>query len=165
MKRFEISYNPYNNRIHFRVAIPIDEESVSDWRDLQAESGFMEFQNAECVFENIVEKILRLINCYINTTESLEIVFKGTCEDFETLQNAIYACNNPSSKKITCTHSEEYLSSNTALERLKRLFSKAEGDFNYYFATYPDNNGISEGYINYKNAVKSEIPVYALQMT
>lgn len=159
MKRFEISYNPYNNRMHFRVAIPIDEESVSDWRELQAESSFMEFQNVECIFENNVDKILGLINCYINTTEALEIVFKGTKEDFDTLQNAVYTCSDPNAGKIICKHAEVYLSSSTALERLKRYFSKIEKDFNYFFATYPDNNGISERYINFKDAIKPEIPV------
>ena len=159
MKRFEISYNPYNNRIHFRVAIPIDEENVSDWRELQAESGFMEFQNEECVFENIVDKILRLVNCYINTTESLEIVFKGTTEDFEVLQNAVYSCMVPNARKITCTHADVYLSSNTALERITRAFSKVEKDFNYYFSTYPNNNEINENYLKYKETVKPEIPV------
>lgn len=159
MKRFEISYNPYNNRMHFRIAIPIDEESVSDWRELQAESSFMEFQNVECIFENNVDKILGLINCYINTTEALEIVFKGTKEDFDTLQNAVYTCSDPNAGKIICKHAEVYLSSSTALERLKRYFSKIEKDFNYFFATYPDNNGISERYINFKDAIKPEIPV------
>lgn len=159
MKRFEISYNPYSNRIHFRVAVPIDEESVSDWRGLQAESNFMEYQNSEIVFENNVGRILSLINNYINTTESLEIVFNGTTEDFETLQNAVYACSDPRARKITCTHKDVYLSSKTALERIKLAFSKIEKDFDYYFTSYQVDAGISEDYIRYKDVVKPEIPV------
>ena len=95
MKRFEISYNPYSNRIHFRVAIPVDEESVTDWRELPPESSFVEYQNNECIFENNAERILELINQYINTTEFLEIVFKGTEEDFNILQNKLNSCSDP----------------------------------------------------------------------
>ncbi|WP_034449376.1 hypothetical protein [Butyrivibrio sp. AE2032] len=159
MKRFEITYNPYSNRIHFRVAIPIDEEHVSEWCELQAESCFMEYQNSEIVFENDISRILVLINKYINTTEFLEIVFRGTAEDFETLQNTVFACRESNAKRITCTHAEVYLSSAIALERLKKAFSKVENDFKYYFVNYPYDNGIMDLYIRYKDVVKPEIPV------
>ena len=160
MKRFEISYNPYNNKMHFRVAIPIDEENVSDWNDLLPESSFIEFQNRDCVFENCIVKILELINNYINTTEYLEIVFKGTSEDFEALQNAVYASRNIRSKKITCTHSEIMLSSNTALERLKRSFSKVENEFDEYLKSdEPDKKDIGDAVDEYLETVKSEIPI------
>ena len=160
MKRFEISYNPYNNRMHFRVAVPVDEESIPDWRELLPESIFSEYQNNECIFENSVENILYLINKYINTTEILELVFKGTAEDFDILQNAVYACADKGAKRITCTHSEVYLSPKTALERIKRSYSKVENEFDFYFNTFEtDTNNINEDLICYKDAVKQDIPI------
>lgn len=166
MKRFEISYNPYNNKIHFRVAIPIDEENVSDWNDLLPESSFIEFQNRDCVFEDCIEKIIRLINTYINTTEYLEIVFKGTSEDFEVLQNAVYASRDSRSKRITCTHSEIVLSSNTALERLKRSFSKVENEFDEYLESdEPDKKDVGDAVERYLETVMPEIPICVIGPT
>ena len=160
MKRFEISYNPYSNRIHFRVAIPVDEETVLDWRELPPESSFVEFQNEECIFENNVETILALINNYINTTEYLEIAFRGTAEDFNILQNAVFACPDPKAKNITCIHVDTYLSPNVALERLKRAFSKIEHEFDDYLDSREDDDKeIHDSVISYLETVDTEIPI------
>ncbi len=160
MKRFEISYNPYSNRIHFRVAIPVDEESVTDWRELPPESSFVEYQNNECIFENNAERILELINQYINTTEFLEIVFKGTEEDFNILQNKLNSCSDPRAKRITCTHAEIYISSKVALERLKKSFSKIEHEFDDYFGSdEADKKEIGDAIANYIETVSPEIQV------
>ena len=159
MKRFEISYNPYSNRIHFRVAVPIDEESVSDWRELPSESIFVDYQNDKCVFEYCVERLLNLINKYINTTERLEILFKGTSEDFQILENAVRDCNDPGAKKITCIHSEVYQSSDISLERIKDAFAQIERDFEYYYSNYEVDGEINDAYLGYKETVKPEIPI------
>ncbi len=160
MKRFEISYNPYTNRIHFRVAIPVDEESVTDWQELLPESSFMDYQNEECIFEDNANRILDLINNYINTTEHLEIVFKGTTEDFDILQNAVYVCSDSRAKRISCIHTETYLSSGVALERLKRAFSRAEPEFDWYFdSDEADKKEISDAVCKYKETVNPEIQI------
>ena len=160
MKRFEISYNPYSNKIHFRVAEPVEEPCEPKWRDLPPESSFVEYQNDECIFENCVEQILNLINKYINTTESLEIIFKGTAEDFDVLQNTIFACSDPRVKKITCIHAETCASSDVVLERLKRAYSNVENDLAFVLNFETDNiKEIDSAVRAYKDTVKQEIAI------
>lgn len=160
MKRFEISYNPYINRIHFRVAEPVDENIASEWSELPPESNFMEFQNEKCIFENCVERILYKINNYINTTDSLEIVFIGTVEDYEVLQNSVYKCTDPKARNITCVHLKSYPSSTAALDSIKRSFSKIKKEFDDYIdSDEPDKKEIGDAVMKYQDTVKPEIPI------
>ena len=160
MKRFEISYNPYSNKIHFRVAEPVEEPCEPKWRELPPESSFVEYQNDECIFENCVDQILNLINKYINTTESLEIIFKGTVEDFDVLRKAIFACSDPRAKKITCTHAKTVMSSDIVLERLKRAYSNVENEFAFVLNAETDDRGeIVSAVRAYKDTVKQEIAI------
>ena len=160
MKRFEISYNPYSNKIHFRVAEPTDGNTTSEWEELPPTSNFMEFQNEKCIFENCVERILDKINNYINTTDELELVFIGTVEDFDVLQNTVYACSDPRAKKISCVHLNVYPSASTALTSIKRSFSRIKEEFDDYIdSDERDKKEIGEAVMKYMDTVKPEIPI------
>ena len=160
MKRFKITYNPYTNRINFKVAETTEDNSGSKWIDLPSESHFMEFQKEKCIFENCVERILTLINTYINTTDSLELVFTGTDEDFEVLQRTVYSSQDPRSKNITCLHLEIYPSASTALTSIKKSFSRIKKEFDDYInSDDPDKKEIGDAVMKYMDTVKPEIPV------
>ncbi len=160
MKRFKMTYNPYTNRICFKVAETTDDNGASIWNDLPNESRFMEFQNEKCVFENCVERILTLINTYINTTDSLEIVFVGTIEDFDVLQNAVFSSQDPRAKSISCLHLKTYPSASTALSSIKRSFSKIKKEFDDYIdSDDADKKEIGDAVMKYMDTVKPEIPI------
>ena len=81
MKRFEIRYNPFSNRIHFRQENNIDGSDSVEWIELENDSSFLKYQNRRCIFENCAEDIVELINRFINTSDALVIEFIGTEED------------------------------------------------------------------------------------
>ena len=160
MKRFKITYNPYTNKIDFKVAETTEDNNATKWSNLPSESSFMEFQNAKCVFENCVERILSLINKYINTTDSLEIVFVGTTEDFNVLRNAVYACPDPKAKNITCLHFEIYPSASDSLTSIKQSFTRIKTEFDDYIQSEdPSKKEIGEAVMKYMDTVKPEIPI------
>ena len=55
MKRFEIRYNPYSNRIHFRQKNNIDDSDSVEWIELENDSSFLKYQNRRCIFENCAD--------------------------------------------------------------------------------------------------------------
>ena len=57
MKRFEIRYNPFSNRIHFRQENNIDGSDSVEWIELENDSSFLKYQNRRCIFENCAEDI------------------------------------------------------------------------------------------------------------
>ena len=164
MKKFEIKYNPYSNRIHFRQAVVKNDSSSVEWAEIEKDSSFLRYQNQRCIFENCVEEIIDLINKFINTSGELEIDFIGTDEDFRVLKTAIAIDNNPKSKGIICNSSERYISSPDALDKIKNAYDQIKTEFDDYI----DNSALNENddraeigreILKFQETVKAEIPV------
>ena len=164
MKRFEILYNPYTNRIHFRQAVVSGENQEPKWSEIESDSSFLKYQGRRCIFENCVEEILDLINKFINTTGDLEIDFIGTDEDFGVLRTAVLRDKNPKSKGIVCECRERYLSSADALKSIKDAYEQIKTEFDDYI----DNSSMDEDderaeigrtIVKFRDTVKAEIPV------
>lgn len=124
MKRFEILYNPYINRIHFRQELAKEGSDEYEWSEIESDSQLHKFQRTRCIFENCVEEILDLINKYFNTSGELTIEFIGTDEDFGVLRLAVERSNNPKSKGIICESAERYPSSSDALEKIRGAYEQ-----------------------------------------
>ena len=164
MKKFEILYNPYTNRIHFRQAVVSNESQDLEWAEIESDSSFLKYQGRRCIFENCVEEILDLINKFINTTGNLEIDFIGTDEDFGVLRTAVLRDKNPKSMGIVCECVERYLSSADALKTIKDAYEQIKTEFDDYI----DNSSMDEDderaeigrtNVKFRDTVKAEIPV------
>lgn len=163
-KKFEISYNPYINRIHLRQALVKKGTDELEWAEIESDSSFQKFQGRRCIFENCVEEILDLINKFINTTGELVIEFIGTVEDFEVLLFAVERSVNPKSKGISCEIKERYLSSSDALVKIRNAYNQIKNEFDDYL----DNDTLDEddertvigkAIIKFQDTVRAEIPV------
>lgn len=164
MKRFEILYNPYINRIHFRQELAKEGSDDYEWAEIESDSRLHKFQGTRCIFENCIEEILDLINKYFNTTGELTIEFIGTDEDFVVLRMAVERSDNPKSKGITCTISERYPSSSDALKKICSAYEQIKTEFYDYI----DNDELDENderavigraVAKFQDTVKAEIPV------
>ena len=142
MKRFEILYNPYNNRIHFRQELAKEDSDDYEWAEIESDSQLHKFQGSRCIFENCVEEILDLINKYFNTSGELAIEFIGTDEDFGVLKLAIERSDNPKSKGIITEISEQYPSSSDALKKIRGAYEQIKTEFDDYI----DNDFIEKLY-------------------
>jgi len=129
MKRFEIRYNPYNNRIKFRQGIVNVDSDSFEWAELEGDSSFLKFQKHRCIFENCVEEIIELINQFINTSGELAIEFIGTDEDFGVLKTAIACSKEEKSKGITCECTHRYLSANEVIARIREAYEQIKSEF------------------------------------
>ena len=132
MKRFEIRYNPFSNRIHFRQENNIDGSDSVEWIELENDSSFLKYQNRRCIFENCAEDIVELINRFINTSDALVIEFIGTEEDFDALRIAIMRDSDPKSRNISCAHKERYPSSSDVLSKIRGAYEQIKTEFDDY---------------------------------
>ena len=164
MKRFEIRYNPFSNRIHFRQENNIDGSDSVEWIELENDSSFLKYQNRRCIFENCAEDIVELINRFINTSDALVIEFIGTEEDFDALRIAIMRDSDPKSRNISCAHKERYPSSSDVLSKIRGAYEQIKTEFDDYI----DNDDLSEdddrtvigkAITKFQETVKAEIPV------
>lgn len=164
MKRFEILYNPYINRIHFRQELAKEGSDEYEWAEIESDSQLHKFQGTRCIFENCVEEILDLINKYFNTSGELTIEFVGTDEDFGVLRLAVERSDNPKSKGIICESKERYPSSSDALGKIRGAYEQIKTEFDDYI----DNDELDEDderavigqtITKFQDTVKAEIPV------
>lgn len=164
MKRFEILYNPYINRIHFRQELAKEGSDEYEWAEIESDSQLHKFQGTRCIFENCVEEILDLINKYFNTSGELTIEFIGTDEDFGVLRLAVERSDNPKSKGIICESEERYPSSSDALGKIRGAYEQIKTEFDDYI----DNDELDEdderavigqAITKFQDTVKAEIPV------
>lgn len=164
MKKFEILYNPYNNRIHFKQAFSKADSDDIEWRELDSESSFQKYQMRRCIFENCVEEIIELINKYINTSDELEIDFIGTDVDFGVLKCAVAKSADSKSKGITCECIERYLSSEEILNKIRDAYQKIEGEFSDYLnntelAADDDRVIVAKEISRFQETVNEDIPI------
>jgi predicted GTPase len=164
MKRIEISYNPYTNRIHFRQELTKDGSEEPFLAEIESDSQLLKFQRNRCIFENCVEEILDIINKYFNTSGSLTIDFLGTAEDFTVLKAAIAHSENPKSKGIVCDLVDRYSSSSDALQTIRDSYEKIKSEFIDYIENDDldkDDERVIIGHSieKFQDAVRAEIPV------
>ena len=164
MKRFEILYNPYNNRIHFRQELAKEDSDDYEWAEIESDSQLHKFQGTRCIFENCVEEILDLINKYFNTAGELTIEFIGTDEDYGVLKLAIERSDNPKSKGIITEISEQYPSSSDALKKIRGAYEQIKTEFDDYIDNDEldvddDRAVIGRTITKFQDTVRAEIPV------
>ena len=164
MKRFEILYNPYNNRIHFRQELAKEDSDDYEWAEIESDSQLHKFQGTRCIFENCVEEILDLINKYFNTAGELTIEFIGTDEDYGVLKLAIERSDNPKSKGIITEISEQYPSSSDALKKIRGAYEQIKTEFDDYIDNDEldvddDRTVIGRTITKFQDTVRAEIPV------
>lgn len=164
MKRFEITYNPYSNEIHFRQALGKEGSEDYEWTEIESDSSFLKFQKQRCIFESCAEEILDCINKYINTSGELIIDFNGTDEDFGVLQLTVKKDKDPKSKGITCEINERYPSASDVLNKIRDSYDQIKSEFDDYI----DNDRLNEederriignAVSKFQETVRAEIPV------
>lgn len=164
MKRFEIRYNPFNNRIHFREWKQREDSELFDWTEMDNDSSFLKYQSGRCIFENCAEDIIELINRFINASDALVIEFIGTDEDFEALNISVERDQDPKSSNISCEHRERYPSSSEVLSKIRGAYEKIKSEFDDYIdnddlAEDDDRVVIGKAITKFQETVKAEIPV------
>lgn len=164
MKSFQIIYNPYTNRIHFRQASSTSGEGSLKWSEIESDSSFLRFQKHRCIFENCAEEILDLINRYINSSGELRIDFIGTVEDFAVLKYAVAKSEDPRANGIVCNHVEVYPSSGDALSSIKSAYDRIKAEFDDYIDNEEldeddERSIIGQSVIKFQETVSEEIPV------
>lgn len=161
MNRFEILYNPYNNKLHFRWAEG-NNVMEPEWEELAEESKLIKYQNKCGILENCIDEIIDLLNSRGYAKGGLVIEFIGTREDYEVLQNAIQH-----ETKIECKHKETYVSAEESLNKLKECYERIEKEF----YEYTHDNGFSEDderveiqkiVSKYQETVDEFIPVFVI---
>ena len=146
----KIVCNPYIQKIEY---YRWDLEN-NNWTGFSCESPFSTREFTEAVLWNKAYEIIDNMNTYYNTGNvGLDIIFEGTSDDFNFLNNVIdrYWINS----NITIIKSNIYLRS---AEEVKKKIEDIFNDMKTIFNKYPDND-ISKLINQYTETVTTTIPI------
>ena len=154
--QFRIEYNPYHQTIKYAYK----SGSADTWQSLDTGSPLIDNEKYQsAVLINVLDEIIPIIhNSYNFNSAGLEIVFCGTDDDFDDLQEAVkrfcgsYTDNNP----IWCVRlaDEWYAPADEIIPGVEKVFSELKETF-----TQQGDDALHQLLANYQEAVSPIVPI------
>lgn len=153
-EKIKIIYNPYAQKAAYK------RWSNGAWIDLGSNSQLNseQYQNNITLQNRGIDIVRQILEDYDDGTIGVNLVFEGTDNDFEDLQNILTLYFTESEYKIDCTRSDKRLiSADDAAQEIKSIFAKME-------QTFEENPSeeLQAEIDRYKKTVKSTVTVCIL---
>lgn len=157
-----IEYDPYGNKLDFRISHSADGE----WHSLGETSELRQYMDRTVLFSNCASDIVRIVNTRQNTdSDGLEIRFCGPDGDFALLEKVVSTANSQErvAGKLTCKQVGSYMAAPAALETIKKAYRKIASEFEDYLPGKPNYEGegraIGERITNFEKTMSSAVPI------
>lgn len=155
--QLRIEYDPYTQKIRYNYR----SSSTQKWQPLATGSPLIDNEKYQHVaLLNVLDEIIPIIHEYYNFDSSgLEIVFCGTDDDFDDLQEALkrfYLSGTDNKPQMRCIkHGDEWYSpADEIIPDVESIFAELEATFSQH-----DNIDLQQLLANYKEAVSPIVPV------
>lgn len=153
-EKIKIIYNPYAQKAAYK------RWSNDTWIDLGSNSQLHneEYQNNVTLQNRGIDIVRQILEDYDDGTIGVNLVFEGTDNDFEDLQNILTLYFPEPEYKINCTRSDKRLiSADDAAQEIESIFAKME-------QTFEENPSeeLQAEIDRYKKTVKSTVTVCIL---
>lgn len=153
-EKIKIIYNPYAQKAAYK------RWSNGAWIDLGSNSQLNseQYQNNITLQNRGIDIVRQILEDYDDGTIGVNLVFEGTDNDFEDLQNILTLYFTESEYKIDCTRSDKRLiSADDAAQEIESIFAKME-------QTFEENPSeeLQAEIDRYKKTVKSTVTVCIL---
>lgn len=155
--RVKISCNPYKKKIEYKRWDLNEELGDYQWENLGPKSKLLTDEKyTKTTIQNYAYEIVTEVEKEYNRGESgLEIVFEGTEEDYNDLEEIVDSAF--ASKKVTCKRGDLCIEPAIVVKKqIEEVFSNLEKDFDTYTL---EETEIKQAIKKYKDATKMEIPI------